>query len=139
MDNKFISYEYVFNNFHPEDSFYDKELMRYEVIQTSLNNGMVKEIKVVDESGSISSIYNLTKLTRILLSMGITSRIKNYIFWDKPLLLTEDFADKLMDEQHKDIVDEYKNMLLDGVQKGLISDKEYRELMSRVVFDDYTI
>ena len=131
MENNFISYEYIFNNFQPEDVFYDKELRKYTVTKI-IKNGSIKEIRVIDNYSTVSSIFNYTKLTRILLSMGISSRMKDYVFWDKPLLLSEDFADELIDEQHKEIIEEYKNMLSDGLQKGLIGETEYIELLERV-------
>jgi hypothetical protein len=129
----FISYQYIFDNFKNGDVFYDKELQRFEFVEKKQYANSLKEIKIIDHEGSDASIYNYTKLSRILLSMGYSGNLKKSIFWDKNILLTEDFADSLLDEQHENIIIEYKNMLEMGVKNGLISKKEYKELIDNII------
>lgn len=130
--NNFISYDYIFNNFKEGDIFYDRELRRFEMVKT-FTHGLIKEIVIVDENGYESSVYNYTKLSRIILSTGLPfHRIKKSIFWDKLILLSEECADELIEEEQGDIIIEYKDMLKDGVETGIISKKEYKELIENI-------
>jgi len=131
MENKFISYDYIFNFLKPGDIFFDKELKGFYLLE-KIENGILKELKIVDEDGSCFSIYNYTTVSRILLSMGIFKRIKQTIYWDKSILLSEEFANELLDKQHEEIVIDYKNMLKDGMKNGLITEKEFNELIERL-------
>ena len=129
--DRFISYEYIFNNFKDGDVFYDRQLRRFEFVEIK-DSGVVKEIISIDEEGDFCSIYNYTKLSRILLSMGMFKRAKIWILWDKNVLLTEQCADELLDDEHENIIKEYKNMLSEGFNNGLISEKEYHELLENI-------
>ena len=131
MENKFISYDYIFENFKEGDVFFTKELKAYFLV-CKLKNGIIKELIVVDEENIKSSIYNYTMVSRILISTGIVKRIKQTIYWNKSILLTKECADELLDEQHDKIVTEYKTMLEDGKKNGLISEKEFKELIERL-------
>lgn len=129
--DRFISYEYIFNNFKDGDVFYDSQLRRFEFVEVK-DLGMIKEIISIDEEGNLCSVYNYTKLSRILMSMGMFKRAKKWVFWDKNLLLTEQCADELLDDEHENIINEYKNMLSEGFNNGLISEKEYHELLENI-------
>ena len=110
MVDRFISYEYIYNNFKDGDVFYDRQLRRFEFVEVK-DLGMVKEIISIDEEGNFCSVYNYTKLSRILLSMSMFKRAKKWIFWDKNVLLIEQCADELLDDEHENIIDEYKKIL----------------------------
>ena len=131
MENRFISYDYIFDNFKEGDVFFTKELKAYFLLEKS-KNGIIKELIVVDEDEVESSVYNYTMVSRILISTGIVKRIKQTIYWNKSILLTKECADELLDNQHEKIVTEYKSMLEDGKKNGLISEKEFKELTGRL-------
>lgn len=127
----FISYEYVFDNFQEGDSFYDRKLLKFEFLSKK-DFGLIKQINLIDENGKFSSVYNYTKLSRILISMGLFKRLKKCIFWDKQILLTEKMADDILDDTNNQIIEEYIEMLKNGVENGIISNDEYNELIHSI-------
>jgi len=131
MENRFISYDYIFDNFKEGDVFFTKDLKAY-FFMWKLKNGIIKELRIIDEDDVESSVYNYTMVSRILISMGLVKRIKQTIYWDKSILLSKECADELLDKQHDKIIIEYKTMLEDGKKNGLINEKEYKELIGRL-------
>ncbi len=124
----FLSYDDIFEKLEIGDFFYDKNLQRFQVLDKLTTNFFIKELIFDDDDGNLKSIYNYTKLTRFLISMGINKNLQKNSFWNKTILLTEESANKLILKKQNDIIIEYNKLLKIGFQTGIINQEELKEL-----------
>ena len=54
------------------------------------------------------------------------NKIKISIHWDKPLFFNKEQADILKSINMGNIIDEYDKFLKDGLEKGIITEEEYK-------------
>lgn len=121
---KLLSYKDIYETYNVGDVFYDKDLKRYHVLSCYYEHED-KVIIFTDTSGQETVIHNLTFGSRLLLVIGI-NKIKISIHWDKPLFFNKEQAEILKSINMDNIIDEYDKFLKDGLDKGIITEEEYK-------------
>jgi hypothetical protein len=118
-----ISYKIISETYKIGDSFYDKYLNKYTVFLKYKEHDD-EVIIYEDENGKKFNVHFLTRGSRLLLSLGI-NKIKISIYWDKRLFYTEKQGNMLKRIKKIKILEEYNQIMKDGLESGIITQEEY--------------
>ena len=129
----FISYKHIFRYYKKGSVFYDKDLNEYQLSSKFFYYG-TRAIIFVDLNEKKTTIHEITWGSRILLSLGISKKIKESIHWDKKLFLTKKYAQKLKQLNEEQILIDYENTLEEGLEKGIITKEEYKNFKKKMKY-----